>query len=108
MNTPENRAGRGNPGDTLRDIEHELEGELGDVESQIAETMERATAVESLAMAAIQRGDDRLARQEMIESAAISDTIGKLAADAHVLRCLLAEIREFCDTHTDQVGLTST
>src|SRR5690242_19944276 len=87
-----------NPGDALRDIEHELEGELVDVEANIAVTIERATAVESRAMAAIRGGDDVLARQEMIVFKALTEEIGKLDADAHVLRCLLAEIREFFDT----------
>ena len=83
----------------LREIEQELDSELADVESQLSDATKSVTLIDSRAMAAIKQGEDQLAHQELNGFGAITEEIGKLDADAHVLRCLLTEIREFLDRH---------
>ena len=109
MNTPIEHLGSGtgagqDPAETLREIARELEGELTIVEAQRAKNEKRALDSEASAMAAIRNGDGAAAHVELTEMKTFANEMGRLDADAHVLRVLLAEIREFLDEHSSASG----
>ena len=83
----------------MRDIARELEAELEVVETELSKNEKAAQKHEARAMAAIKRGDDGSARAALMEMKAFTTEMGKLGADAHVLRSLLAEIHEFLGQH---------
>jgi hypothetical protein len=92
--------------ETLLEIARELESELASVDAQRAANERSATALEVKAMAAIRMGDDGSARARLMEMQTFIAEMGMLDADAHVLRSLLAEIREFLDAHPPSHGDT--
>lgn len=99
MNSPTDAANQ-NPAETLREIARELEGELSTVEARFSENQQGAAEHEANAIAAIRRGDDLGARAELMEVKTFATEMHKLSADAHVLRSLIAEIREFLAEHS--------
>jgi len=99
MNSPSDETANQAPADALREIARELEGELEVVQAELSKNERSAQTHEARAMAAIKRGDDQSARAALMEMNGCATEMGRLGADAHVLRSLLAEIHEFLTQH---------
>lgn len=89
------------PAGRLREIAREFENELARITAQRSILEKRAAEAEASAMKAVRADDDRAARAALLEQWASTTELAQLEADAHVLRSLLDEVREFL---SDQRG----
>ena len=81
-----------------------LEADLAEVSAKIADIRTRAAAVERRAMDAIRAGDDRGARDALVEQHAHTEDLAALEADAQVLRAILSECYDSLKISADGAG----
>jgi len=81
--------------DALRRAAADLEADLTTIRSDFERETARANTFETLAMAAIRKGDDRAARDALVKQKESAERLHQLDADATVLRAMLAELASF-------------
>ena len=81
--------------DALRRAAADLEADLATILSDFERETARANTFETLAMAAIRKGDDRAARDALVKQKESAERLHQLDADATVLRAMLAELASF-------------